>query len=148
MIESLVQDLRYAVRGLLKSPGFALVAILTLALGITANASVFSIVNGVLLKPLPYENPEELIWVAERTRSGGENWVTWPNFRDWREESRSLQSLAAFKSKNTNVLGGTEAAYTAIGEVSRDFWSVFPVVPSAGRLTREEDHGEGAAPGA
>lgn len=146
IFEGMFQDLRYAVRGLLKSPGFALVAILTLALGIGANATVFSIVNGVLLKPLPYENPEELVWVAERTQGGGENWVTWPNFRDWREESRSLQSLAAFRSKNTTVLGGTEPAYTAIGAISRDFWSIFPIVPSGGRLTREEDHGEGAAP--
>ncbi len=70
MVESLSQDIRYAVRVLVKSPGFSLVAIAILALGIGANATVFSIVNGVLLEPLPYDNPEELVWVAERMESG------------------------------------------------------------------------------
>lgn len=80
MIESFLQDLTYARRGLRKSPGFALVATLTLALGIGAKATVFSLVDGVILEPLPYEDPEEIVWVAEPSRSGRENWPAWPNF--------------------------------------------------------------------
>jgi putative ABC transport system permease protein len=146
MVESVMQDLRYAVRALVKSPGFALVAILTLALGIGANVTVFSIVNGVLLKPLSYDRPEELAWVAERNPSGSENWVAWANFRDWRAESRSFQGLAAFGETTTTVLGGSEPAFTPVAFVSRDFWTVFPMSPAAGRLTGEEDHREGATP--
>jgi putative ABC transport system permease protein len=146
MIENTIQDLRYALRGLIKNPGFTLVAIVTLALGIGANATVFSLVNGVLLEPLPYENPEELVWIAEADRGGGENWIAWPNYRDWREQSRTLQAIAAFNSSNSNVLGGSEPAYTRVSGVSQDFWRVFPMAPTAGRLTGEEDHKEGGAP--
>ena len=146
MVESLSQDIRYAVRVLVKSPGFSLVAIAILALGIGANATVFSIVNGVLLEPLPFDDPEELVWVAERMESGGGNWVTWANFRDWRAEARSFQGLAAYNAWNTTVLGGARPAYAHLGVVSSDFWRVFPSTPVAGRLTGDEDHREGAPP--
>lgn len=146
MLDSLLQDLRFAVRTLRKSPGFTLVAILTLAVGIGATASVFSLVNGVLLKPLPYDDPEELVWVAERNRSGGGMSVAWANFRDWQAENRSFQGLAAYNSITTTVLGGTEPAYRRVAPVSRKFWTVFPLSPYAGRLTGEEDHVQGGAP--
>jgi predicted permease len=146
MVESLMQDLRYGARALVKSPGFSLVAILTLALGIGANVTVFSIVNGVLLKPLPLDRPEELVWVAERGRSGGQNWVAWANFRDWEAESRSFQDLAAFGATTTTVLGGSEPAFTPVAFVSRGFWPVFHMSPAAGRLSGEGDHREGTAP--
>jgi len=146
MVEGMLQDLRYGARTLLKSPGFTLVAMITLALGIGANATVFSLVNGVLLRPLPYDSPEELVWVAERSQSGNPNAVTWANFRDWRAESRSFQALAAFGQRSTTVLGGDQPIYAQGAVVSQDFWSVFPVSPSAGRLTVGADHVEGGAP--
>lgn len=146
MIESFLQDLKYALRGLRKSPGFTLVAILTLALGIGANATVFSLVDGVILEPLPFENPEEIVWVAEVTQSGSENWPAWPNFQDWRTENRSFQALSAYNSWHSNILGGTAPTYTRVAHVSQDFWKVFPLVPSTGRLTLEEDHRQGGAP--
>ena len=146
MLESLMQDLRYAGRALVKNPGFSLVAILTLGLGIGANVTVFSIVNGVLLKPLPFHHPEELVWVAEQRQDGGEMAAAWRNFLDWWAESRSFQGLTAFGQTATTVLGGSEPAYTPIAFVSRDFWTVFPMSPVAGRLTGEEDHREGVAP--
>ena len=146
MVEGLIQDLRYGVRTLIKSPGFTLVAVITLALGIGANATVFSIVDGVLLEPLSYENPEELVWVAERTQTGGTNWVAWPNYRDWRAESRTLRALAAYDRRTTTVLGGDQPVLAPVASVSQDFWSVFPVRPRAGRLTGPEDHVEGGAP--
>jgi len=146
MLESLMQDLRYAGRTLVKNPGFSVVAILTLALGIGANVTVFSIVNGVLLKPLPFHRPQELVWVAERGQSGGAMAAAWRNFLDWRSESRSFQGLTAYGEANTTVLGGSEPAFTHVAFVSRDFWTVFPMSPLAGRLTGEEDHREGVAP--
>ena len=146
MIESFLQDLKYAFRGLRKSPGFALVATLTLALGIGANATVFSLVDGVILEPLPYENPEEIVWVAELSRSGRENWPAWPNFLDWQAENRSFQALSAYNSYHSNVLGGEVPSYTRVAHVSRDFWKVFPLAPDAGRLTVDADHREGGAP--
>jgi len=134
MVQGTIQDLRYGARTLRKNPGFALVAILTLALGIGANSTVFTLVDGVLLSPLPYPDSHELVWVA------------WANYRDWREETRTLQALTAFNQYSTTVLGGDEPAYTTMSTVSRDFWSVFPVRPLAGRLTVPDDHVEGAAP--
>jgi predicted permease len=146
MVGGTLQDLRYGVRTLMKSPGFFLIAVLTLALGIGANATVFSVVNGVLLRPLPYEDPQELVWVAERSRSGGENWVTWANFRDWRAESRSLRALTAFNQNSRTILGGDQPIYAPVATVSQDFWTVFPVSPLAGRLSMPSDHVEGGAP--
>ncbi len=145
-VESVKQDLRYAARSLMKSPGFTLVAVLTLALGMGANTAIFSLVHGVLLKPLPFDHPEELVWVAERGQSGGANWVTWPNFRDWRAGSRSFQGLTAYQGATTTVLGGEAPAYTSVAVVSQDFWRVFSVSPAEGRLTVEGDHGVGQPP--
>jgi predicted permease len=146
MVESTLQDLRFGLRTLLKSPGFFLMAILILALGIGANTTVFSLVHGVLLKPLPFDRPEELVWVAERSQSGSANWVTWPNFKDWQAEARSFRGLAAFNESSATVLGGDRPVFTTVATVSRDFWTVFPVTPLAGRLTVPEDHVEGASP--
>jgi hypothetical protein len=146
MVEGTLQDLRYGARTLLKSPGFTLVAILTLALGIGANTTVFSIVNGVLLKPLPYEDPEELVWVAERTHRGNPSSVSWVNFEDWWAESHSFQGLAAFGQRSTTILGGDHPVFAPVAAVSRDFWSVFRVRPLSGRLSAEENHVYGGAP--
>lgn len=146
LMEATIQDFRYAFRTLSKSPGFTLVAVVTLALGIGANTTVFSLVNGVLLKPLPYDQPEELVWVAETSDSGAENWVAWANFRDWRGESRTLEALAAYDGRSTTVLGGDQPLFTPVATVSQDFWSVFPFTPRAGRLPGLEDHKEGGAP--
>jgi len=146
MVEGTVQDLRYGARTLMKSPGFSLVAMITVALGIGANATVFSLVDGVLLRPLPYESAEELVWVAERSQSGSPNAVTWSNFRDWRAESRSFQGLAAFGQRSTTILGGDQPTYAQVASVSQDFWKVFRVSPRTGRLSVGEDHVEGGAP--
>lgn len=145
-MEAIWQDVRYAARSLGRSPGFALVAVLTLALGIGANTAIFSVVHGVLLRPLPFDRPEELVWTAERTRSGGWMPVAWANFRDWREQSRSFQGLTAHGAQSTTVLGGDEPVWANTAAVSEDFWKVFPVGPVAGRLTNPDDHRPGAAP--
>ena len=108
-MDAIIQDLRYAVRTLLKSPAFALVALITLALGIGANTAVFSVVNGVLLRPLPYEAPEELVWIQEMNNKGGTMSVAWPNYVDWREQGTSFAGLAAVNDFTATVLGGDDS---------------------------------------
>lgn len=145
-MEGLGQDVRYALRSLIKNPGFAAVALVTLALGIGANTAIFSVVNGVMLEPLPFEESHELVWVEELANTGRPMSVAWANFRDWRRDSRSFDAMTAFGGGTTTVLGGAEPAWTQTALVTEDFWRVFPVVPVAGRLTVPEDHVEGAAP--
>lgn len=146
MWEGIWQDLRYGARALRRAPGFTAVAVLTLAIGIGANTAVFSVVNGVLLSPLPFPDAHEIVVVSERMPSGGSAAVAWPNFQDWRAESESFDGLAAFGSMSTTVLGGAEPAWAGAAWVTRDFWTVFPVSPVSGRLTGGEDHREGTAP--
>ena len=88
--ERLIQDLRFGVRMLAKSPGFAAVAILTLALGIGANTALFSVVNGVLFKPLPYPQPEKLVWLAESKPNFATGSISYPNFRDWQKDNHTF----------------------------------------------------------
>jgi predicted permease len=139
-------DVRYAVRTLLRSPGFTIAAVLTLAMGIGANAAIFSVVHSVLLKPLPYADPEALVQVRETNNRGGSMAVAWPNFVDWREESRAFQGLVAYGVGSTTVLGADRPLSVSVASVSADFWSVFRVVPIAGRLTTAEDHGVDSPP--
>ena len=142
-----LQDVRYALRAARRSPGFTVVAVLTLALGIGATTTVFSVVNGVLLRPLPYPAPEELVWVSEfqDSRARGMS-VSWANFRDWRALSRSFDGLAAYGAAQGTVLGGDVPVRASVATVSQDFWTVFPIRPVAGRLMSAADHVEGAAP--
>src|ERR1700733_8173705 len=96
MIASLGQDLRYALRQLRKSPGFTLVAVLTLALGIGANTAVFSVVEGVVLAPLHYFQPDRLVMVWENNPRFPRVWDSYPNFQDWQRSAHSFQQMAAF----------------------------------------------------
>ena len=140
-----LQDVRYAARALVRAPTFTGVALVTLALGIGANSAIFSVVNGVVLRPLPYEDPDALVYVAERGSRGGTMAAAWANFVDWRTASRSFDALAAYGYGTTTVLGGHEPAWTTIAFVSEDFWQVFGVRPAEGRLLDPRDHLEGAA---
>ena len=96
-MESFLQDLRYAVRVLAKAPGFAAIAILTLALGIGANTALFSVVNGVLLSPLPYPQPDRLIALYSRSTDFADSSISYPNFLDWHRENNSFLQLAAYR---------------------------------------------------
>ena len=95
MIGDLWQDLRYGVRMLLKKPGFTLIAAVTLALGIGANTAIFSVVDALLLRPLPYREPDRLVMLSNRSRQG-ERWtISYPNFSDWRERAQSFEGMAS-----------------------------------------------------
>ncbi len=146
MLEGLRQDLGYGLRMLARSPAFTAVATLTLALGIGANTAVFSVVRSVLLEPLPYSEPHELVRVYERSIRGNPMSVAWPNFVDWEREAESFEALAAYGVSQTTVLGGPRAVTAPTASVTRDFWRVFGVVPTSGRLTGAGDHVPGGAP--
>src|SRR5262245_31282733 len=99
-MQTLMQDLRFAVRTFSKQPGFALVAIITLALGIGANSAIFSVINGVLLKSLPFQEPENVVKLWESMAGGFQGTVSAPNMKDWREQNSVFTKVAAYQFQN------------------------------------------------
>jgi predicted permease len=151
MMETLFQDIRYGLRMLRKSPGFTVVALLTLALGIGANTAIFSVVYGVLLRPLPYQNPAGLIVLHETTPKVGTVGVSYPNFQDWRAQSHMFSKLAAVESVAFNLAGvdpaGADQPENISGAgVSSDFLSMLGVRPVLGRNFDASQDQAGTAP--
>jgi putative ABC transport system permease protein len=105
-----MSTLRYALRSLLKTPGFTVVAVLTLALGIGANSGVFSYVNTLLARPLPLPAVQELLFIGEHSQQVPNMSVAYPNFLDWRERQRSFTHIGAFRTQNFNHVGAAETA--------------------------------------
>jgi len=141
-----LQDIRYAVRILAQSPGFTSIAILTLALGIGANTALFSVVNGVLLNPLPYPQPDRLVALYSRTSTFAQASISYLNFLDWQRNNRSLASIAAYRSDDFNLIGSGEPERVRTEMISADFFSILGVTPLMGRdFTAQDDHA-GAAP--
>ena len=137
-----MNDLRYSLRQLLKHPGFTFVAILTLALGIGANTAIFSIVNAVLLRPLPYPQPDRLVLIRERTNIFDSGSVSLPNYLDWRAAQRGFIDLALMRRDDANLsgIGGDiEAERVGCGRVTYNFLSLLGVPPELGRDFRESD---------
>lgn len=132
-IENVVQDLQYGLRILAKSPGFTATAALTLALGVGTTTAIFSVVYGVLLRPLPYRNPAQIVRLWEQNDSGGRMNFADPNFEDVRTQSRSLAGLAEYNSFAQTIVvhGGASSVSTA--NVSHDFFEVMGVEPVLGR---------------
>src|SRR6266851_3863296 len=143
---TLSQDLRYAIRMLLKSPGFAAIAVLTLALGIGANTALFSVVNGVLLNPLPYPHSEQLVAVYEKTPGVDQGPVVYLNFLDWQRDTQTFSSMAIYRNQDYNVTGATKAERLSGYMVSGAFFSTLGVQPVLGRAFRDDDDQVGAAP--
>src|SRR5208282_269919 len=104
-MSAMLQDLKFAVRMLVKSPGFTLVAILTLALGIGANTAIFSIVNAVLLRPPPFKNSPQLVVLRETYKLVGNVSVSYPDFLDWRQQAHSFSAMAAVQNRSFNLSG-------------------------------------------
>ena len=109
-MRALLQDVRYGIRTLTRSPGFTIVAVLTLALGIGANVAIFSVVNAVLLRSLPYDHPERILAAFETNDRGGRMNLSRQDFQDWRDQSKSFQSLAGYGLGQFNFGGGNEPA--------------------------------------
>jgi predicted permease len=133
------QDLRYGARMLLKNPGFTLIAILTLALGIGANTAIFSVVNGVLLKPLPYREPERLIRVFERSRTQPKFPMSGGNFQDYREQNSTLSGLALYTRQDLELSQDDKPERLAALRVSAGFFELLGAQPLLGREFRRDD---------
>ena len=146
MMATIWQDLQYALRVLRKSPGFTLVAVLTLALGIGANTALFSVVNGVLLNPLPFPHPEQLVHMYETKVNFMKGSITYPNFLDWQRESRSFTDMAGHRQTNYTLTGAGEAERVEAIMISAGFFSILGVHPVAGRLFSSNDDHLGAEP--
>jgi len=129
----LLQDLRYGWRMLAKNRGFTAVAVIALALGIGANTAIFSVVNGVLLRPLAYRDPERLMRLRETSPDFSSMAVAYPNFLDWKEQNRSFAVLAAFRWQDYDVTGGGQPEHLSGKMVSADFFRVLGIHPVLGR---------------
>lgn len=144
MINVLWQDLRYGWRGLWRTPTFAVVAVITLALGIGANTTIFSVIEGVLLRSLPYQDPDRIVTIWELGDAGGAIHVSAPNFRDWQEQVRSFDAMAMHSSPDfggrMTVLGGREAMRVRVTAISPEFSRVFGVQPALGRAFGRRIH--------
>jgi putative ABC transport system permease protein len=146
VMETLVQDVRYALRTLRKAPGFTSVAVLTLALGIGANTAIFSVVDGVLLRPLPYRDPARLIALNETTPKVGMVSVSYPDFLDWRAQSRSFSEMAAVYGVGFNLAGINQPENISGEAVSTNFLSLLGVRPVLGRDFDASEEKAGSAP--
>src|SRR5262245_1001247 len=136
----MLQDLRYGIRMLLKHPGFSLIAIITLALGIGANTAIFSVVNAVLLRPLPYEQADRLVFLRERHPNYDEMSISYPDFVDWRAGNNVFEHIGVFNYGSYNLTGSGEPERLRVIRASADLLSALRVRPAAGRLfTNEED---------
>lgn len=136
----MLQDLRYALRTLLKSPEFTAIAVIALALGIGANTAMFSIVNGVLLRPVPYAEPDRLLKLAESTAQFHDSSISYPNFLDWQQRARSFEGIAAYRNDSFNVTGQGEPERLRGEMMSSTIFSVLGLKPIVGRVfTSEED---------
>jgi predicted permease len=140
------QDLRHALQILIKHPRFTAVAVLTLALGIGANTAIFTLVNGVLLKPLPYPGADRIVRLWEQTERGPQVAVSGPNFRDWVRATRSFDALAAYQGGRDTVITGQTALFADVYLVSKGFFDAIGVEPRAGRTFTAEEMVEGGAP--
>jgi putative ABC transport system permease protein len=139
-METLWQDLRYGARMLLKQPGFSLIAVLTLALGIGANTAIFSVVNAVLLRPLPYDEADRLVFLTERNPWNEDMTLSYPDFADWRAQNHVFEYIGVHNSADYNLTGSGEPERLRAGRASADLFSALRVRAALGRLfTNEED---------
>ena len=142
MIRDLLQDTRYGARMLRKSPGLTSVAVLSLALGMGAISTIFSFVNGIMLRPLPYPEPERLVLVDETAfkRGSPSMNVSFPNFVDWREQNHSFEDIACYTTGGFIIAGGAEPELLKGGFVSQGLFEILGVAPILGRtFTADED---------
>jgi predicted permease len=144
-MDQLLQDFRYAIRGLLRQPAFALTAILTLALGIGATTAIFSVVNAVVLRPLPYPEPDRIVGIMTRWTATGARGATVsaPDFEDWKGQSQSFAAMAYYVGGETSVTVSGIADYAAVYRVTPGFFDVLRVSASVGRLPTREEQAQG-----
>ncbi|HEX6649111.1 MAG TPA: ABC transporter permease, partial [Pyrinomonadaceae bacterium] len=146
MMNTLWQDIRYGARMLLKNPGVTIIVIIALALGIGANTAIFSVVNTVLLRPLPYDESERLVFLNEKSPVLDEMSVSYPNFIDWRNLNQSFEKIGVYNRGSYNLTGAGEAERITTGQVSADLFSVLRVNALHGRVFTNDEDKPGGTP--
>src|SRR5262245_54420474 len=140
-----MSDLTYALRSLIKRRGFTAIAVLTIAFGIGANTAIFSVVNAVLWRPLPYPHPERLmrVWVYNPRQGFDKDIASYPTFSDWRNQSRSFEHLAAYSGASVSLTGAGDPAQLRGARVTGAFFPALNVQPALGRWLAEPDTAPG-----
>ncbi|HKW97001.1 MAG TPA: ABC transporter permease [Bryobacteraceae bacterium] len=136
-------DFRYGLRTLRRNPGFAVIAVLTLALGVGANTALFSVVNAVVLRPLPYRDPARLVQLWESNRASRTIRVSHLNFLDWRSQSRSFEQMASYGAEPVTITGSDMPSRITAAAVSRGFFALFRIQAAIGRTFLPEEHQPG-----
>jgi putative ABC transport system permease protein len=145
-MDSIVKDIRYGLRGLLKHPGFTAIVVITLALGIGASTAIFSIVDSVLLRRLPYRTADRIVAVQELNPVGKRIQVTSANFLDWRAQNTVFEQLAAIKTAPTNLAATDHAERVELAQTNANFFDIFGITPQQGRLFIPQDEQAGHEP--
>src|SRR5215217_350236 len=145
-MDSLFKDIRYGMSGLLKHPGFTAIVVITLALGIGASTAIFSIVNSVLLRRLPYRNPDRIVAIQEVDPDGKRGQSTAANFYDWRAQQTVFEHLAAIKQSTTNLALSDHAERLELAQTNANFFDVFGIRPQYGQLFIPQDEQAGHEP--
>ena len=145
-LENLLQDARYGMRMLVKNPGFTAVVVLTLALGIGANTAIFSVVNGVLLSPLPFPNAKRIVSMFQVKPNFPKGSISYPNFLDWQHDNRTFESIAAYRWADGSISGVGEPEEVKAQRVSATFFPILGVKPILGRNFSAEEDRRGANP--
>lgn len=143
---NLLQDLKYGLRMLARNPGFTAIAVLTLALGIGANTAIFSVVNAVLINPLPYPQPDRLVALYSRTAQFTNSSISYPNFLDWVRLNHSFSALAAYRSDDFTLTGTGEPERVPVDFVSASFFPLLGIKPALGRWFNPQEDQIGGAP--
>src|SRR5215472_14355692 len=146
MLDTFLQDARYSLRTMRKNPGFTLVAVLTLMLGIGANTAIFSVVNGVLLNPLPFPQPEQLVALHESKANFQRGSISYPNFRDWQKDNHTFSAMAISRGYGFSLTGLGDAEQVQGELISSDFFPLLGVSPLIGRQLAPGEDEIGAAP--
>src|ERR1700683_1122455 len=145
-MEVFLQDLRYGFRQLVKNPGFAIIAIVTLALGIGSNTALFTVVNGVLIGPLPFTHPDEFVAIASQTANFHESSISFPNLEDWQKDNRVFTGLAGYRGNDFVMTGNGEPERLHAQMISAEFFPVLGLNPVLGRVFSKEEDRPGAQP--
>lgn len=145
-MNTILQDMRYGIRMLVKTPALTAIVILALALGIGANTAIFSVINAVVLRPLPYEQADQLLFLNERSPVLDEMSISYPNFTDWRNQNHVFEKIGVYNRNSYNLTGYGEAERILTGQVSADLFSALRVNAMIGRVFTDDEDKPGAAP--
>jgi putative ABC transport system permease protein len=145
--DEMIQDLRFGLRMLIRAPGFTFIAILTLALGIGANTAMFSVVNAVLLSPLPYAESDHLLFLTERNQQSDRAFISWPNYLDWRSQNQVFENIGVYNRESYNLTGNDgEPERLLAAQVSADLFSTLGIQAFVGRTFTEDEDRVGSEP--